>query len=108
MADMNAEYRRRFAAIDWQPLPPVEAPPRQPLARADLACPMVIGDGMAATEHVDGKFYESKSAFRAVTKANGLIEVGNDPARHRKPVKQRADRAAIKEAVAKAVAQHNA
>jgi len=103
---MDAEYRRRFAAIDWHPLPPVDSPPCQPLARADLPCPMVIGDTMPPTEHVDGKFYESKSAFRAVTKAKGMIEVGNDPARLRKPVKQKPDRAAIKEAVAKAVAQH--
>lgn len=40
---------------------------------------MVIGDEMPATEHpIDGRVYESKSAFRRVTRANGCIEVGND------------------------------
>jgi hypothetical protein len=33
---------------------------------------------MDPVEQVDGKFYTSKSAFRAVGKANGLTEVGNE------------------------------
>jgi len=47
-------------------------------ARSDLPIPFVISDTMPPTEQVDGKFYESKSAFRAVGRANGLIEVGNE------------------------------
>lgn len=104
---MNAEYRQRFAAIDWTPLPQLQTAPQQQPARADLACPMFISDAMPPTEHVDGKFYESKSAFRAITKARGYVEIGNDPARFNKPVRHKADRKAIKEAVAKAVAQHS-
>lgn len=71
-----------------------------------LHCPMISSDTMDPVEHVDGKFYTSKSAFRAVTKANGYVEVGNDPARHRRPPPPKPDRKAIKEAVAKAVSQH--
>lgn len=44
----------------------------------------VIDDSMPPTEHlIDGKIYESKSAFRAVTKAHGCVEVGNDSIRSR-------------------------
>jgi hypothetical protein len=38
---------------------------------------MVISDEMPPTEQVDGKFYTSKRAFRAVGRANGLTEVGD-------------------------------
>jgi hypothetical protein len=66
---------------------------------------MVISDTMDPTEHVDGKFYDSKTKFREVTKANGMIEIGNDPARLRKPSKPKADPAKRREAVKKAIAQ---
>lgn len=49
-----------------------------PGPRSSLPLPYVISDTMDATEQVDGKFYESKSEFRAVGKALGLIEVGNE------------------------------
>lgn len=49
-----------------------------PVARSNLPLPYVIGDAMPPAEHVDGRFYESKSAFRAVTRAHGLTEVGNE------------------------------
>lgn len=51
---------------------------RTPPARSALPCPYVISDIMAETEHVDGRFYTSKSKFRSVTKAHDLIEVGNE------------------------------
>jgi hypothetical protein len=38
----------------------------------------VISDAMPPTEQVDGRFYESKAAFRAVGRALGLTEVGNE------------------------------
>lgn len=55
--------------------------PRLKTTRSDLPLPYVISDIMDPTEQVDGKFYTSKHQFRAVGKAHGLIEVGNDSAR---------------------------
>jgi hypothetical protein len=51
---------------------------RTGVARSDLPLPYVIGDETEPLEHVDGKFYTSKAAFRAVTRAHGLTEVGNE------------------------------
>lgn len=99
-------YKRGYDAIVWKPIQHEEREYIPP-ARSSLACPMMITDTMEPTEHVDGKFYTSKSQYRAVTKAHGYIEVGNDPARHKRTAKPKPDRAAIKEAVAKAVAQHS-
>lgn len=68
--------------------------------RSDLPVPMIIGDHMDAAEHpCDGKVYESKSAFRRVTKANGCIEVGTDPQRLKKFSPRKPDRKGIREAV---------
>lgn len=83
----------------------VYSAPQSPVARGDYPCPLVFTDTMPLTEHVDGKSYDSKSAFRAVTKAHGYIEVGNDAARLRKPEKPKADPVKRREAVTKAVAQ---
>ena len=55
----------------------VKRPPLTP-ARSNLPLPNVISDHMEPTEQVDGRFYTSKSAFRAVGKANGLVEIGNE------------------------------
>jgi hypothetical protein len=55
----------------------VERPPRN-IARSDLPLPNIISDTMEPTEQVDGKFYTSKRAFRAVGRALGLTEVGNE------------------------------
>mgnify|MGYP001596770050 FL=1 len=46
--------------------------------KSDLPLPNVISDTMPATEQVNGKFYESKSAFRRVGRSLGLTEVGNE------------------------------
>lgn len=51
--------------------------------RSDLPIPMFIRDDMEPTEHVDGRFYTSKSEYRRITKERGYIEVGDDPARLR-------------------------
>jgi hypothetical protein len=48
------------------------------VARSTLPCPFIISDEMPPTEQVDGRFYTSKAAFRAVGRALGLIEVGNE------------------------------
>jgi hypothetical protein len=50
----------------------------QNFARSEHPRPFIISDAMPPTEQVDGVFYESKSAFRAVGKQLGLIEVGNE------------------------------
>ena len=57
--------------------------PRFSTPVSDLPRPHVISDIMPPTEQVDGHFYESKSAFRAVGRANGLTEVGNEKPRPR-------------------------
>lgn len=49
-----------------------------PVARSALPVPHVISDTMPPTEQVDGRFYTSKRAFRAVGRALGLTEVGNE------------------------------
>ena len=46
--------------------------------RSSLPLPYIISDTMDPVEQVDGKFYTSKSQFRAVGKSLGLIEVGNE------------------------------
>ena len=48
------------------------------MKRANMPLPYVISDTMDPVEQVDGKFYTSKSRFRAVGKSLGLIEVGNE------------------------------
>jgi len=81
------------------------APRSAPRGNSTLSCPRVISDTMDPTEHVDGKFYDSKSAFRAVTKREGFIEVGNDPARHKLIEKPKPDPRERRAAVEKATAQ---
>lgn len=54
---------------------------------------MLIGDEMPECEHVDGRFYSSKAAYRAVTRAHGLTEVGTEKLNHAKPKVSKAERA---------------
>lgn len=77
---------------------------RMASARSDMPCPMLISDHMPDCEHVDGNFYSSKSAYRRVTKENGLIEVGNDTARFKRHVRQSTDKA-IDDCIDRAVAR---
>jgi len=69
-------------------------------ARSRLPCPNVISDTMDAVEQVDGKFYTSKSQFRAVGRSLGLIEVGNEKP---KPLVRSTDQRAVKDARRKAL-----
>lgn len=62
-----------FAPNRWR----IKKPLPQP-ARSTLPLPFVISDTMDPTEQVDGKFYTSKRQFRAVGRALGLTEVGNE------------------------------
>lgn len=78
-----------------------------PPASSDLPRPYVISDTMDPVEQVDGRFYTSKSKFRAAGRSLGLIEVGNE----KLPPKQRStDLKHVKESrdnsIRKAVAQY--
>jgi hypothetical protein len=74
--------------------------------RSDLAAPMVIVDEMPATKHMaDGGTYTSKRKFRAITKAHGCVEVGNDPAIFRRPRRPELGRVAVKGAIARALSR---
>lgn len=101
----NAAYKAGYNKIDWSKHVPWEPKPREQAKASKLPCPLVVTDAMAPLQHVDGNYYDSKSAFRAVTKANGYVEVGNDPARLRPPPKPKSDPKARREAVAKATAK---
>jgi hypothetical protein len=81
-------------------------PPQTEVRRSALACPRIISDTMPPTEHVDGKFYDSKSAFRAVTEAKGYVEIGNDTARFKAPERPKRDTSKIDNALRKAIAQN--
>ena len=52
--------------------------PQTAPARSTLPMPYVISDEMPPLEQVDGRFYTSKRMFRAVGRAHGLTEVGNE------------------------------
>lgn len=101
--------RGTFVIRDGKIVPKDEAGPRIELGpMSDLPCPMVMGDTMEPTQHMcDGQTYTSKSRFRAVTKAHGCIEVGNDPARFRRPKRQKTSRQQIKDTVERATARFN-
>jgi hypothetical protein len=62
---------------------------------------------MPPTEQIDGKFYTSKRAFRAVGRAHGLTEVGDQKfAPKRRSTDDRSVQAARRDAIKKAIAQH--
>ena len=71
-----------------------------PPARSSLPCPSVISDTMDPVEQVDGRFYTSKSQFRAVGRSLGLIEIGNEKP---KPLVRSTDQRAVKDARRKAL-----
>ena len=75
-------------------------------ARSSLPAPSVIGDEMPPTEQVDGRFYTSKSAFRAVGRREGLTEVGNEKFKPMvRSTEQRSTKRKRIETLRKAVAQ---
>ena len=53
-------------------------------ARSSLPCPAIISDIMEPVEQVDGKYYTSKRQYRAVGRAHGLTEVGNEKPKPRR------------------------
>ena len=66
-----------------------------------LCAPSVVRDSMPLTEHVDGKFYDSKRGFRKITREKGYIEVGDDPNR-KKPLERKPDKEGIFKALKQA------
>ena len=77
------------------------------LARSSLPAPMLSLDAMAPVQSMlDGKLYDSKSQLRSTYKQAGMIEVGNDPARHRPREKPKVDRKAIKDTLDRATARY--
>jgi hypothetical protein len=75
--------------------------------RSALPAPMLNLDTMDPVQSmVDGKLYTSKSALRDSYRHAGVVEVGNDPARLKKPSKPKPDRKGIKDAVERAKARH--
>lgn len=85
-------------------------PPPSPVARSDLACPMIASDYLPDGTYsgADGKAYSSKAALRASYLPSGnpkgirYEEIGNETQKWEPP---KADRASIKQDVAKAIAQ---
>jgi hypothetical protein len=75
--------------------------------RSSLAAPHVISDTMPPTEQVDGKFYESKRAFRAKGRELGLTEVGDQNLNRKPKGYLPAGRGAV-DAVHKAIAEWHA
>jgi hypothetical protein len=103
--------RQAVSLIEIEPGRFVVGRRRTPVARSDLPRPYIIGDETPPLEHVDGKFYTSKAAFRAVTRAHGLTEVGNEKVGPKvrgssNSENTRARREALKVAVAKFKAGH--
>jgi hypothetical protein len=77
--------------------------------RSSLPMPHVISDEMPPTEQVDGRYYTSKAAFRAVGRANGLTEVGNEkPKPKRRATESRATQEARRNSLKQAVAMYRA
>lgn len=63
----------------------------------------VISDEMSAIQgQHDGRIYTSKAKLRASYRAHGVIEVGNDPARHRRYQPPKIDLQGIRASVERA------
>ena len=82
--------------------------PIMQVARSKLAFPMVISDEMDPVEQVDGRLYTSKAKFRAVGRAHGLVEIGNDPARFKPMRRNHSTKAERRRSLEKAIAQYKA
>lgn len=60
-----------------------------PCARSEKSsAPYVISDSMIPTKHMaTGQVLDSKSKYRAATKAAGCVEIGNESIKPRVPIK---------------------
>lgn len=99
-------YSQNYKLIDFSR--EIAAPVKVRLApkRSNLPCPRLASDVMAPVQsQLDGKIYDSKSALRATYRAAGVTEVGNDPARLRKPKRRPIADKPISDIVEKAAAR---
>lgn len=79
----------------WHPTARFNAPSR---------APAIISDHMAALKHpCTGQIFDSKSQFRAVTRANGCRELGNDAPIA--PKKLEIDRKALREDIFRSISE---
>ena len=79
-------YRDNYALIDFSKDLQIAPRERPQGPRSSLTCPYVISDVMEPVQaQTDGSWHSSKSGIRANYKVHGVTEVGNDPARFRKP-----------------------
>lgn len=75
-----------------------DAPPLHASERG----PSVIGDVMPDMMHpANGKRYDSKSRFRAETRARGLTEIGND----RMPARRNIDLPPVRDDIRRAISE---
>lgn len=87
-------------------LVPAEEYRRPVSCRSFFPSPMIASDTMSPVQSMlDGKMYDSKSRLRETYRAAGVDEVGNDPARFRKPAPHKPDRASIRQSIQKAVSR---
>jgi hypothetical protein len=101
-------FKDNYALIDWSKEIEVVRKEALPPKRSSLPAPRIMSDTMEPVQSMlDGKMYTSKSALRATYRAGGVVEVGNDPARFKKPQKQKPDRVKIKQTLEKAEARFN-
>lgn len=87
MLNPTDKYRANFKAIDWSDLEPWKPRRRErSAARSDLPAPMFIVDTMEPVKSMlDGKMYDSKAALRSTYKDHGVVEVGNEELKPKKP-----------------------
>lgn len=101
-------YKENYALIDWSAPIEVKRKASTPPKRSDLPFPRIMSDVMEPVQSMlDGKMYDSKSALRATYRANGCVEVGNDPSRLKPRQKVKPDRRQIKTTLDKAEARFN-
>jgi len=99
-------YKANYHLIDWSKPLDVERRQRERGPRSSLPFPMVLSDTMEPVQsQLDGRYYDSKSRLRATYKNAGVIEIGTDAARFKKPKKKRPDRKAIRESIERAKAK---
>lgn len=79
---------------------------RPNLKRSNLPAPGIIGDIMEPVQSMlDGRMYDSKSHLRRTYKRAGVLEVGNDPQRHKPFQRPKPDKRGIKTSIEKAEAK---